>query len=121
MGKHVGAEFWNLHKPTERNVEQFWSKVEKSDGCWRYRGAHSSDGYGRVSRWINGREHHISAHRYAWFLVNGLVPEDKCVLHRCDNPPCCNPDHLFLGSHIENMRDKMAKGRGNHRRGKKAA
>jgi HNH endonuclease len=51
------------------------------------------------------------AHRVAWMLANGEIPDGLCVLHRCDNPPCVNVDHLFLGTHADNVADKMAKGR----------
>jgi hypothetical protein len=51
------------------------------------------------------------AHRVAWMLAHGEIPDGLCVLHRCDNPPCINIDHLFLGTHADNVADKMAKGR----------
>jgi hypothetical protein len=58
---------------------------------------------------MNGREH--GAHRALWMLTNGPIPAGLFVLHRCDNPPCCNPDHLFLGTPADNMRDMSEKGR----------
>lgn len=85
----------------------FWSRVEKTDGCWLWRGAKSSNGYGNLSR--GGRW--LSAHRYSWIMSNG-DPGDMCVLHRCDVRLCVNPDHLFLGTKADNARDRDSKGRG---------
>lgn len=88
-------------------AERFWSKVEKTDGCWLWRCARSNYGYGRFA--FEGKNGH--AHRVAWLLVKGTIPPGMYVLHKCDNPPCCNPDHLFLGTHLDNIADRCAKGR----------
>lgn len=70
-------------------------------------------GYGRVMIRDNGGTE--LSHRIAWILVNGPVPpETPCVLHACDNPPCCNPAHLFLGTNDDNVADMVAKGRQAH-------
>lgn len=91
-------------------VEQrFAQRVTRADGCWLFNGGKTHFGYGRLSlrgnRWI-------TAHRFAWLLHRGDIPDvSLCVLHRCDNPPCVNPDHLFLGTHADNVRDMVRKGR----------
>ena len=86
---------------------RFWPKVEVSEeGCWPWTGAVNEDGYGLV--W-DGRA--VQAHRVAWRLTFGPIPEGIHVLHHCDNPPCQRPDHLFLGTHKMNMEDRQAKGR----------
>ena len=80
--------------------------VERPNGCIEWTGA-------RVRQYGVLRVHtvHWSAHRLAWTLAYGQIPEGLHVLHSCDNPPCCNPAHLFLGTQSENMRDKVSKGR----------
>lgn len=85
----------------------FWSKVipEPNSGCWLWLGERSAGGYGRLE--IDGRRHRV--HR----MVAGLVActDGLFVCHRCDEPLCCNPDHLFIGTHTDNMRDMVSKGR----------
>lgn len=90
--------------------ERFWEKVVKADGCWSWTGA-TAYGYGRIGAGGTYGSA-LMAHRVSWELHNGPIPEGMNVLHRCDNPPCTNPDHLFLGSHADNVADKVAKGRG---------
>ena len=77
------------------------------DGCIEWSGPRNDDGYGRVS--INGMRHY--AHRVAWVQAHGPIPDGLCVLHRCDNPPCCNVAHLFLGTRRDNAKDRHRKGR----------
>jgi hypothetical protein len=78
-------------------------------GCWEYTGATNGDGYGIVG----GNRHTPQkfVHRLAFERARGPIPRGKQVLHRCDNPPCIRPDHLFLGTHADNMRDMARKGR----------
>jgi hypothetical protein len=85
----------------------FWSKVSKSDGCWEWMGGKDKDGYGKITYMWRG----LRAHRLSWELTYGVIPQGLDVLHRCDNPPCVRPDHLFLGTHGDNNRDMKEKGR----------
>lgn len=91
-------------------VERFWSKVrpEIGDACWIWAGSRDNCGYGKI-RIVRSAS---MAHRLSWEIHYGPIPAGLCVLHRCDNPPCVRPDHLFLGTHQENMRDRDMKGRG---------
>lgn len=96
--------------------ERFWAKVDKPvdpNGCWVWMSSKRGKGYGsfRLGKHPNGTRHVESSHRLAWIFVRGPIPYGMCVLHKCDNPPCCNPDHLFLGSVAENNRDRNRKGR----------
>lgn len=81
---------------------------ETPDSCWTWTGRTNRDGYGE----IGGRQLTTPmVHRIVWRLVNGSIPASMKVLHRCDNPPCCRPDHLFLGTTQENVADMVSKGR----------
>lgn len=102
-------------KPPEA---RFWAKVDKSagaEGCWPWTGARNWQDYGIFK--LAGGTHGQSAHRYTWEVTNGRIPDGLQVLHRCDNPPCCNPAHLWLGTNTDNVADKMAKGRAKTARG----
>lgn len=89
--------------------ERFWAKVRRDPtGCWEWTGyRHYRWGYGHIA--VNRKVQ--NAHRVAWELTEGEIPAGLLVLHRCDNPPCCRPAHLFLGTHDDNMKDMARKGR----------
>lgn len=89
-------------------ARRFWAKVDKSQGCWVFTGHRNSrDGYGRIG--VGARV--WLAHRMAWTLEHGPIPDGLFVLHHCDNPPCVRPDHLFLGNDSDNRWDMVMKGR----------
>jgi hypothetical protein len=90
-------------------TDRFWKKVQKTDSCWVWIGG-LSHSYG----WMGINSRHVLAHRISWELHNGPIPDGLYVCHHCDNPPCVRPDHLFLGTHDDNMNDKISKGRQGH-------
>jgi hypothetical protein len=117
-----------LVRPPQQDInERFWSKVDKRgpEECWPWKAGTVPFGYGAfnigplkidLNKSRNNRKV-ANSQRVAWFLTNGLIPKGKYVLHRCDNPPCCNPDHLFLGSKYDNIEDMNKKGRHAHHPG----
>lgn len=88
-------------------VSWFWSMVDQSGDCWPWLGRLDRGGYGRLGFY----DRNWWAHRLALHLSGTTVPAEMDVLHRCDNPRCCRPDHLFLGTAKDNARDMVAKGR----------
>jgi hypothetical protein len=97
----------------ERPEDRFWSKVERSQGCWLWTGGANEHGYGRFQIGRSRDEASVElAHRYSWRLATALdIPPGLCVLHLCDNPPCVNPDHLVLGTQAANVFDMVQKNR----------
>lgn len=91
----------------ETQEQRFWARVRKTDTCWVWTGPTRGKGYGAVR--FDGRMQ--SAHRVSWEMKHGPIGGGLHVLHRCDNPPCINPDHLFLGTNRDNAADCRAKGR----------
>lgn len=92
--------------------ERFWSKVSKeADGCWLWQSSLDKDGYGHWGPSINKRIFHFKCHRFSWMATHGPIPSGLSVLHKCDVRRCVNPNHLFLGTQSDNLRDAESKGR----------
>lgn len=93
-------------------AEKFWPAVAIGgpDDCWEWTKSRSAAGYGSVTFTVPKIGTRIAS-RAAWILTHGPIPKGMNVLHRCDNPPCCNPAHLFLGTQADNVRDMHEKGR----------
>ncbi len=104
---HMGQVAWN--KGIGNTPQDFWNNVniKEKDDCWEWMGYLDHNGYGSIS--INNYPNRT--HRYAWEIVHGCIPEGLCICHKCDNPKCCNPEHLFMGTVYDNTHDMIKKGR----------
>lgn len=109
---------WRNRENLERNhepfhsvplEERFWEKVDRAgpDECWEWQASQQEYGHGLIR--VDGEVDR--AHRASWMLHNGDIPNGKCVLHSCHNPPCVNPEHLYIGTHADNARDRDKAGR----------
>lgn len=105
-----------MAKPKTPISEAFHARyiINAVTGCWMWIGDRDKDGYGQWQIAKIPRRIRLKAHRIAWELFNGQIPDRMEVCHHCDNPPCVNPDHLFLGPHSANMLDRNRKGRHAH-------
>ena len=90
----------------ERDVLEFWNHVTKTDGCWVW-DTPAPNGYGRIN--FDGIR--LLAHRVSWIIHNGAIPADAQVNHTCDVRLCVRPEHLYLGTQRDNVRDEMERGR----------
>lgn len=95
-----------MKRPKRPLAERFWEKVSKGEGCWTWT-ANTENGYGRI---MNDGQC-LKATHVSWEIHHGPVPDGQAVLHSCDNPPCVNPAHLFLGTDVDNVADCIEKGR----------
>jgi len=95
-------------KRSKEEVESsFLSRVEKTESCWLWLGSFDTFGYGKL--WVDGEN--ITAHRYSYTLYKGEIPIGLNIMHSCDNPRCCRPEHLSAGTQKQNIYDAIAKGR----------
>lgn len=103
---HKCANRYSMKKLYGDLAHAFWSRVDKTESCWEWTGWTNNKGYGAIRGEL--------AHRISFAMKNPDVPltPDQCVCHKCDNPKCVNPDHLFVASQAENMQDMWRKGRG---------
>lgn len=107
----------NKYGPTPKPIgERFWTKVRKTRGCWEWTGSKNRDGYGNL---LAGSAYpdrqFVRAHRVSWELHVGPIGE-LFVLHKCDNPSCVRPDHLYLGTQQKNVKDRATRRRGKEHR-----
>jgi hypothetical protein len=100
-----------VYQEAENVLPRLWSHISRGapDACWEWQAFRNKAGYGKTS--IHSKP--AMAHRAIWQTLHGPIPEGIEVLHSCDNPPCCNPDHLFLGTQLDNVHDMVLKKRNN--------
>lgn len=96
---------------SQKYIDSFWKKVIKMEGCWDWKGYKNKQLYGRMGV---GPSQCVNAHRVSWVIHFGEIPDGLFVCHKCDNPSCTNPEHLFLGTRQDNAYDMMIKKRSKH-------
>jgi len=117
----MATKYRSIPELTPQEIERFWSKVDKTPGhgpmgeCWLWTASAASPKYGKFSTQAMS----FGAHRVAYRLGHGEDPGDRLVCHKCDVMKCCNPAHLFTGTHLDNVHDAMSKGR--HAKGERHA
>lgn len=110
--------FWSLLNEEQKLIkirDQFEKTVIRQNGCWSWKKSPLTTGYASL---YTGKRKLMSGHRISWILHYGTIPKGLFVLHKCDNRICTNPEHLFLGTHIDNMRDMVSKNRHGKQKGK---
>jgi hypothetical protein len=106
------TQFIHGHNKQSTIDKQFWSKMDRSGECWIWQGFCNPKGYGQIRVTIAPKTTRlVLTHRLSYELTYGPIPDGKCVCHHCDNPSCCRPDHLFIGTIAENQLDMASKQR----------
>jgi hypothetical protein len=109
--RKMGVKTFRVRPDIETRFWQF-VEVKGENDCWLWQGSHNGNGYGELSQYaLNHTIKPMRAHRLSWEIHNGDIPDGMCVCHHCDTPRCVNPNHLFLGTHKDNMHDASVKGR----------
>lgn len=107
------------HNYKQHDIERIWGHIKKDDGdgCWEWQASLSSNGYGQTEIWAKGKRKTIRPHRFSYeTFYNTIIPEGLFACHKCDNKLCCRPDHIFIGTGSDNMKDAVLKKRQNHSR-----
>lgn len=108
-----------LRKTLQERLNEKLDKTPSPEGCWNWAGALSGSGYGILQRGRRG-DGLVRAHRVAYELAHGPIPEGRLILHACDNKRCCNPAHLNVGDHSQNLKEAWARGLQTHTAERKA-
>ncbi len=109
-GREAGRRGSHARWGFKLDIERFWEKVDTtSQDCWEWQANRDSKNYGRFR--LTSARRPVLAHRFAYEDVMGHISKGSLVLHKCDNPPCVNPKHLYLGTHLDNRRDAYVRGR----------
>lgn len=103
----------NDYPLSEKNIARFWSNIDKKDGqeCWLWTSTKDKDGYGKFKIRVKDKRFSYMAHRICYYLTNNFIVHNLIVRHTCDNPSCCNPSHLILGTYKDNSDDRRKRNR----------